>query len=303
MNTQSTRPVFGFSLGALVSFLLLSACATTPETNQMLIQARQQVNQAQQTPAVTQHAALTLQEAESSLEKAESVWEEEGRENVEEVEQYAYLARQQANTAMQRAALGEAQEEIEQASAMREQVLRQAREKELQAAQRRAEQAERQAQAAQQPQQPRAQPERQQLEELQAAVEELQMQQTERGMVTTLDDVLFDFGEAELKPGGERVVEQLAVYMEANPDRKLLVEGFTDSVGDEEFNRDLSRRRADAVRDQLLTEGISAERIVIEGHGEDYPIATNETLTGRQLNRRVEVVIGPTGGETPQPRG
>lgn len=266
--------------GLVVILALLGACAGTPE-NDLLSEARQEVERAQQTPAVSQHAALKLQEAENSLRRAENLWEEEGRDSIEEVEHYAYLARQQALTAVQRGALGEAEAEVAEARVAREHVLRDSRERELQAAQTRADEAER---------------------ELQARVEDLQSQKTERGTVLTLRNVLFDFGEAGLKPGAERTIEHLAAYLEESPDRRLLVEGYTDSVGDEAFNEQLSQRRAEAVRDQLVTAGIDADRIEAVGHGESYPVANNDTPYGRQLNRRVEIVVAPRAGEDPQPR-
>lgn len=326
MNTQTIRYLFGFRLaGVLASLALLGACAIAPE-NDTLAEARDQVEQARQTPAVTEHAPLVLEQAEESLSRAESLWEEEGRDEMEAVEHHAYLAEQQATIALQRAARGEAQEQVEQASRTREQVLRQAREQELQAAQERAEQAEMQAESAQQRAQTveeqfeiaqkeaetaqeevetartRSEEEDQQLQELRETVESLQAQQTDRGTVLTMQEVLFDFGEAELNPGGERAIEQLASFLEQNPDRQLLVEGYTDNIGDEEVNEDLARRRADAVRGQLAAAGVSEDRIQVQAHGEDYPVATNETAAGRQLNRRVEVVVGAQGEDTPEPR-
>lgn len=278
MNTLTNKSWTG--IGLTLTLVLLAACAGMPE-NELLTEARQEVTRAQQTPAVSQHAALKLQEAEDSLQRAEMLWEEEGRDSIEEVEHYAYLARQQALTAAQRGALGEAEAEVATARAEREHVLRQSRERELQAAQTRADAAER---------------------ELQARVEDLQSEQTERGTVLTLRNVLFDFGKAELKPGAERSIQRLATYLEQNPDRRLLVEGYTDSVGDESFNEQLSQQRAEAVRDQLVIAGVDSDRIEAMGHGESYPVASNDTPYGRQLNRRVEVVIAPRAGEDPQPR-
>lgn len=294
MKTQPIRYLPGFGLAGLLSLALLGGCATTPE-NEMLAEARQTVNQAQQTPAVTQHAALKLQQAEESLLKAENLWEEEGDDEVQQVEHYAYLARQQANTALARAELGETRARIDEIASAREEVLREAREEELQAAQQRVERAERQARLARGG-------EDEDMQELRRTVESLQAQQTERGMVLTLNDVLFDFDESNLKPGGERAIEQLADFLEANPDRQLLVEGYTDAIGDEQYNQQLAQRRADSVREQLVEAGISPERIEIQAQGEKYPIATNETTAGRQLNRRVEVVIGSRGDGTPEPR-
>lgn len=310
MKTQTWVEVFDFRLGAvLASMLVLAACATTPE-NEMLAEAREQVEQAQEMPAVTEHASLTLQQAEQSLAKAESLWEEEGRDETEAVEHHAYLAERRAAAAIQQAARGKAQEEVAQASETREQVMRRAREQELQAARERAEQAEQQIeeqyQAAQQEQaldeQEQTEEQRQQMQELRQTVESLQAQQTERGMVLTMSDVLFDFGESDLNPGGARTMEQLASFLEENPDRQILVEGYTDNIGDAEFNEELARRRAESVREQLVAAGIDRNRIEVQAHGENYPIATNETTAGRQLNRRVEVVVAREGEGTPEPR-
>lgn len=281
----------------ILALALLGACAGTPE-NELLADARQEVQRAEQTQAVSRHAAIKLQEAQNSLEKAEALWEQEGPDSIEEVEHHAYLARQQALTAIQRGALGEADEDIAEARAAREQVVRDSRERELAAAQIRAEEAEAELAAAD----VRSLEEEAALAELQARVEDLQAQQTERGTVLTLRDVLFDFGQAEVKPGAERSIEQLAAYLEESGDRRVLVEGYTDSVGDESFNEQLSKQRAQAVREQLVAAGIDPERIESVGHGENYPIASNDTPYGRQLNRRVEVVVAPTPGENPQPR-
>lgn len=284
--------------GLVLALALLGACASTPE-NEVLSDARQEVRRAEQTPAVSRHAAIKLQEAQNSLDRAEALWEQEGRDSIEEVEHYAYLAHQQALTAMQRGALGEADEEVAEARQLREQVLLEAREQELQAAETRVEEAELEAELARNE---RALEEEGALAELEKTVEDIQAQQTERGTVLTLHDVLFDFGRADVKPGAERSIEQLAAYLEESGDRRLLVEGYTDSVGDESFNEQLSEQRAQAVREQLVMAGIDPERIEAVGHGEKYPIASNDTPYGRQLNRRVEVVVAPAPGAAPQPR-
>jgi outer membrane protein OmpA-like peptidoglycan-associated protein len=120
---------------------------------------------------------------------------------------------------------------------------------------------------------------------------ELQAKQTERGIVLTLSDVLFAFGRADLSPGAVRNVDKLASFLEKHPERNVLIEGHTDSIGSDEFNLVLSQRRADAVKDVLLAKGISPDRILTKGYGKQFPVASNDTDSGRQLNRRVEVVI------------
>ena len=125
---------------------------------------------------------------------------------------------------------------------------------------------------------------------------ELEALQTERGLVLTLGDVLFDFNKATLKSGGMRTIRDLAKFMEEYPERNILVEGHTDNVGSDEYNQALSERRANAVKQALAGLGIADRRIRIQGIGKLQPVANNATEAGRQLNRRVEVIISDENG-------
>lgn len=119
----------------------------------------------------------------------------------------------------------------------------------------------------------------------------LNAKETERGHVVTIADVLFDVDSASLQPSGYKLVRQIADYLKASPDARILVEGFTDSTGKMEYNQSLSERRAKTVRDALTFAGIDPMRIEFRGYGESFPVASNESHSGRQQNRRVEVVI------------
>jgi outer membrane protein OmpA-like peptidoglycan-associated protein len=131
-----------------------------------------------------------------------------------------------------------------------------------------------------------------QAEELQRQLAELlQARETERGLVLTLGDILFDVDRAELNPGGEQQVTRVADFLREFPDRQVLIEGHTDSTGSAEYNRQLSQRRAASVEHFLISQGVDARRIDIRGYGRDYPVASNDTGAGRQQNRRVEIVI------------
>jgi outer membrane protein OmpA-like peptidoglycan-associated protein len=131
---------------------------------------------------------------------------------------------------------------------------------------------------------------------LEAELRELQAKQTPRGMVVTLGDVLFDTGSATLRSGAMLSLQRVAEALRSNPERRVLIEGFTDSVGSESFNQELSQRRAEAVRAVLITNGIAPDRIEVRGHGEAYPVASNDTASGRQLNRRVEILFSDQSG-------
>jgi outer membrane protein OmpA-like peptidoglycan-associated protein len=117
-----------------------------------------------------------------------------------------------------------------------------------------------------------------------------------------LGDVLFDTGKADLNSGASRKLDQLAEFLTEHPDRRVQIDGFTDSIGSDAYNVELSQRRADAVKAALLTRGIDPSRIGTEGYGKAFPVANNTDSGGRQLNRRVEVVIGGDNGSAITPR-
>ncbi len=133
---------------------------------------------------------------------------------------------------------------------------------------------------------------REQADRLQEQIAELEARPTERGLVLTLgSDVLFDLDKYELREGAKRTIERIGEFLMEYEDRQVLVEGFTDSTGARDYNLRLSERRANSVREALVARGVDENRIRTRGYGLDYPVATNDTQAGRQLNRRVEVII------------
>jgi OOP family OmpA-OmpF porin len=128
-------------------------------------------------------------------------------------------------------------------------------------------------------------------------LEELKAQQTDRGMMVSVGDVLFQTGKADLKPGALQNLYRLVSFLKENPTRKVMVEGHTDSVGSSQSNQLLSERRAHAVADFLLSNGVEGSRLSDIGYGEEYPVDTNSTAAGRTNNRRVEVTILNEGQE------
>jgi OOP family OmpA-OmpF porin len=109
--------------------------------------------------------------------------------------------------------------------------------------------------------------------------------------VISLDGVYFDFDKATLRPEGVAVLNDAAALLKTNDRVVVEVAGHTDSVGSEQYNQGLSERRANTVRDYLVSQGITATRLTARGYGEVQPVATNDTEEGRQLNRRVELIV------------
>ena len=128
-------------------------------------------------------------------------------------------------------------------------------------------------------------------QKLEQELSDLKARQTERGLELTLSGVLFELDRANLTPGAVRSLAPLVTFLRDNPDRTIAIEGHTDSLGSDAYNQELSQRRAEAVRDFLVQNGIAGDRITARGMGESYPVASNGTEAGRQQNRRVEIVI------------
>jgi outer membrane protein OmpA-like peptidoglycan-associated protein len=128
-------------------------------------------------------------------------------------------------------------------------------------------------------------------EQIDRELQELRAQRTDRGVVITLEDVLFEVNGADLRPGAQAELIRLADYLEQHPDRNVLIEGHTDSTGSSDYNLQLSQLRAESVRAYLVGNGVPAQQIRAIGYGETRPEAPDDTAAGRQQNRRVEIVI------------
>jgi outer membrane protein OmpA-like peptidoglycan-associated protein len=137
----------------------------------------------------------------------------------------------------------------------------------------------------------------QQGKEVEAQIVALASEQSDRGLVMTLGDVLFDTGQAELKNSASRTVLKLVQFLQLNPRRVVRIEGYTDSTGTPEDNLRLSRARAQSVADMLVDLGVKEERIEVFGYGDQYPVEANASERGRAQNRRVEIVFSDDKGK------
>ena len=255
---------------------LVAACASAPQRNDQLEQARAEVQNFSADPLAQQAASDDLAAARASLDQAQGAFQQKAPP--EKVNQLAYLATRHAQAGEARISETRARQEVAKAQQDREHIQLAAREHETQ-------QAKTQAAAAQS-----------QLADTQQELRDLQAKQTNRGMVMTLSDVLFDTGRATLKPGADRDLDRLAQALKDNSNTRVMIEGHTDSVGGDDYNMALSEKRAESVADALQMRGVPADRYEVKGLGKEFPVASNSTQAGRQQNRRVEIVFSDASG-------
>jgi outer membrane protein OmpA-like peptidoglycan-associated protein len=293
-------------VAGLVPLAVLAAgCASTDldqAAKAQLTKAQTAYRQAQSDPNVQAHAQLQLADAQKAVQAAEQA------QNPEDMQSLAYVAERKAQIASVVGSIRKTEQDTQMLGKETQDILLQKRDRELKAARLEAEEARTAAearardaeakareaeQARQQAESARAQADAEQAKNaaLLKELAELKGQQTNRGLVLTVGDVLFATGKAEVAAGGMRSIDKLAEWLKKNPMRNLLIEGHTDNTGPEDFNMKLSQQRADAVRDQLVSRGVAADRITTKGYGPKYPVVSNDTASGRQQNRRVEVVV------------
>lgn len=293
----------------LFAVAILAGCAAPK--NASLTEAHSSYDSARMNPQVTNLAAIEMKQAGESLNKADSAMSK--GESKATVDNLSYIAKQQVGIAEETAKRKTAESEIANASAKRDRVRLEARTAEADAAKQQAAIANESANAANQQAALANEIADQQAAQLAAAsantqrdqaliaqqesqLKELKAKKTKRGLVITLGDVLFSINKAQLKSGGMRNMTKLADFLKRYPERKVLVEGYTDSTGSKIHNQMLSEERANAVRTALLDSGINSDRIATRGYGEEFPVASNGTATGRQLNRRIEIIISDENG-------
>lgn len=301
--------IFPLTAVILAISVLTAACSTTPTTTTLLDQTRSDFQRAQNNPKVATFAPLEMKQASDALTVANA--SAANNDNAEVINRLAYVAKQKIATAEEAAKQKSAEADIANASKERDQVRLDQRTSEVTQAKNNADQARLATQIAQgetaEARRLAEEAQRQSLEsqnranlaeqKLAQQLSELAAKQTERGIIITIGDVLFGTDQHRLTPDGLRTTQKLADIMQQNPQRMVLVEGFTDSVGTSDYNQALSERRAMAVRSALQLQGVAKERIAVRGYGESYPVASNSSASDRQLNRRVEIVLSDASGK------
>jgi outer membrane protein OmpA-like peptidoglycan-associated protein len=277
----------------------LTACASAPERNSALDGARSRHATAQSDPQVATLAPEEMQRASEALRVADVAWN--AKEPTTTVDHLAYLASQRVTIAQETASSRAARSVTDGAAAERDKVRLALRTREADAAQQQlvvSQRSEEQktaelarAEAAAVTEQARTQQSQARVADLESELRALNAKQTDRGMVVTLGDVLFDSGQSRLSSGSALNMAKLADFFKRYPERSATIEGYTDSIGGDYANQLLSERRASAVMTALVSRGVKADRLSTRAHGSQMPVADNATAAGRQMNRRVEVVI------------
>ena len=230
----------------------LAACSHQPNVN--LENAKTNFSALQTNPESTKVAALETKDASEWLDKADKAYRD--KEDEKKVDQLAYLTNQRVEVAKDTIVLRESEAKLKNAGDERARALLDARDA--------------------------------QIKQLQNS---LNAKQTDRGTLVTFGDVLFATNKSDLKSSGLVNITKLAQFLRDNPDRKVIVEGYTDSTGSDSYNQSLSERRAASVQRALAQQGVDISRIVTQGYGKEYPVADNGSVSGRAMNRRVEVTI------------
>jgi outer membrane protein OmpA-like peptidoglycan-associated protein len=300
-------------IAAAVASLLLVACAAAPVRPDGADAARARLTQLQSNPELATRAPVSMKDAEIAVRIAEQPQAdvEIGKYNVYMADRKVDIAVAQAETALavdQRVGLAQAQEKARldartheadlansKLASARVEIADQKSQAEMNrlAAADAAQQAALLAsqQSADAAAQLAAQQAAQQNAEMQRQLDEMHAKMTDRGAVLTLGDVLFATGRADLKVGATNNLDRLVAFLNNYPNRTVVIEGYTDNIGGDEYNMALSQRRSDSVKSYLTGQGIGSVRLTSTGKGLSNPIAGNDSASGRQQNRRVEVII------------
>jgi outer membrane protein OmpA-like peptidoglycan-associated protein len=283
MNNTFLSPIRSL-LAVAVAATLFAGCAAAPTKPAGSAEVRAKLTALQREPTLANRAPVAFKDAETAVAQAELI-----EKDLVLAAHRVYIADRKVDTARHLAETRFAEEERTALNEQSEKARLDSRTREADLAKSDAMIARADSDA----QRAAADSARSDAEELKRQLEILQAQPTDRGLVLTLGDTLFATGRSELKSGATANLDRVTTFLNEYPKRTAAIEGYTDSVGSEEMNQSLSQRRADAVKNYLVRQGVGSARLTSEGRGEDAPVADNESAAGRQQNRRVEVVISP----------
>ncbi len=255
---QSIQPVSKLT-GVAIAFLLLSACGSMPTQPAGLDNVRNKLTQLQADPQLASRAPVAIKEAEAAVLAAEAP---QKKKDAGLAQHLVFIADRKVDIAQAQAQSRLSEDQRKILSEQRETSRLDARTQEA--------------------------------DDLRRQIDQLNAKQTDRGLVVTLGDVLFDTGKSSLKGGAANNLSKLSAFLNKYPDRTVVIEGHTDSVGSENSNFSLSQRRADSVKSYLMNQNVDSSRLSASGKGESSPVASNDSPVGRQQNRRVEVIISNT---------
>lgn len=278
---------------AAVSFAV-AGCATAPQSPQGSAEVRSKLSALQSNSSLADQVPVELREAEAAVLVAEAPV----GKDVALGEHRVYMADHKVEIAMAKAATRYAEDQRSELSQARDDARLDARTREADKARRQTATAQRATDAARASAvvaaanaASDASEAANDAAELQRQIDVLQAEATDRGLVLTLGDVLFATGRSDLKAGGSNTLDKLIAFLNEYPDRNVAIEGHTDDVGSLDMNQVLSQHRADSVKSYLVQKGIRPTRLAASGMGETRPIADNQSESGRQQNRRVEIII------------
>ncbi len=254
----------------LISAVVFSGCSQKIENFPILEKAQKDYLFIKEDKSINQNASKELYKATKIYNSSKNL------EDKEKAEHLAFVLKAQIEIAKQSAKSKELESKLEELKTLKTKALLDEKDNELLLLKKEAQKAKLETKMT--------------LEKLEA-LKELNAQQTNRGLVLTLGDVLFETGRSNLLEGSVRAISKLAEFLIDNPERSVLIEGHTDNVGSLTFNLDLSLRRSTAVQEALIEKGVASWRLLVKGYGEMYPVASNSDASGKQRNRRVEIVI------------
>lgn len=254
--------------------LVLASCASAPKNYAPLDQANAALTETKSKPEIKQVASVTIFEADEQLSLAEQALADN---DTASADHHIYIANNKRKIAEELLLKHQHEQKLKTLKQQQSEMIANARRNESQRAQTQTQRAQ------------------QRIKQLEQALGQYKAEETSRGTILVINDLLFASGGATLQTQSQRRLEPLLQYLQGNPRREIIIEGHTDSLGNPDKNKKLSLQRADTVMEYLVSRGIDPQRIETRGFGEEVPVASNTTNAGRAMNRRVEVVI-----KTPQ---